>query len=80
MIRLLPSVSGKTFGCSPIDLVKELRQIRAVQIVATSNLPVKSVAEQLGYDHRRVFRRAFRAAFGIPSGNDRAAEQSDRTS
>lgn len=66
----------QTFGRSPMDLVKELRLIRAAQLLATSDTPIKSVAEQIGYESRSYFSRAFRESFGMSPADYRTEQQS----
>ena len=66
-----------TFGRGPMDLVRELRMIQAAQLLASSDTPVKTVAEQVGYDSRSYFSRAFRDAFGLSPADYRMQQQSD---
>lgn len=66
-----------TFGRGPMDLVRELRMIQAAQLLACSDTPVKTVAEQVGYDSRSYFSRAFRDAFGLSPADYRMQQQSD---
>ncbi len=67
----------QSFGRGPMDLVRELRLVQAAQLLATSDTPVKAVAEQVGYDSRSYFSRAFRDAFGLSPADYRLQQQSD---
>ena len=52
------------FGRSPMDFLKELRLQRAAQLLKTSDRPVKSIADQVGFDSRSHFSRSFTDYYG----------------
>jgi AraC-like DNA-binding protein len=52
-------------GESPIEFLKTLRLTRAADLLTRTDLPVKSVAAQVGYSSRSAFSRAFVAHHGI---------------
>lgn len=67
----------KMFGVSPRCLLMRLRMNRAKQLLRTSNLSIKEVAQELGYMRQHEFARAFSRALGKSpskwrSGADRA--------
>ena len=53
-----------TFGRSPIDYLREVRLCRAAKLLATTDMPVKAVAAQVGFTSRTYFSRAFKAFAG----------------
>ena len=61
------------FGRGPIDLVRELRLVRGAQLLVASDAPVKAIAEQVGYESRSYFTRAFSAAYGVSPAAYRAS-------
>jgi len=54
----------QVFGQSPIAFVQKVRLRLAAHLLATTDLPVKLVAQSAGYASRSYFSRAFRAAYG----------------
>ncbi|MCB1885358.1 MAG: helix-turn-helix transcriptional regulator [Geminicoccaceae bacterium] len=48
-----------------MEFLKELRLHRATRLLETTDLPVKAVARNVGYDSRSYFSRAFRARYGV---------------
>jgi hypothetical protein len=55
----------KSFGVSPRGLLVRLRMDRAKELLRTSNLPIKEIAQELGYSQQHEFTRAFRRFAGI---------------
>jgi AraC family transcriptional activator of mtrCDE len=53
------------FGEGPMSLLKQVRLSRAARLLATSDLPTKSVAAEVGYESRSAFSRSFAAHFGL---------------
>lgn len=53
-----------TYGTGPIDLLRLIRLQRAAEILARTDVPVKRVAEMVGYSSRSSFSRAFEVQFG----------------
>lgn len=54
----------KTFGQPPHDFLTNYRLRRAAQLLTTSELPVKNVADKVGYQSRSSFSRAFKTMYG----------------
>jgi transcriptional regulator GlxA family with amidase domain len=52
-----------SLGRSPMDLVKELRLRRAAALLTATDLPIKTIAVQVGYASRSYFTRAFKQQF-----------------
>jgi AraC-like DNA-binding protein len=57
----------------PIEFLKLVRLTRAARLLADSDLPVKTIAAQVGYESRSSFTRAFCAAHGTSPTAFRAA-------
>jgi AraC family transcriptional activator of mtrCDE len=53
-----------SFGRSAMDFLKELRLQRAAQLLQTTRRPIKSIADQVGFDSRSHFSRSFTDFFG----------------
>ncbi len=47
------------FGRSPMDFLKELRLQRAAHLLRTTQRPIKSIADQVGFDSRSHFSKSF---------------------
>jgi AraC-like DNA-binding protein len=63
------SAFRRTFGQSPMSLVKLMRLRRAGEILSTTSLPVAEVAKRVGYSSRSNFSVAFSEFHGMdPSG------------
>jgi len=60
------------FGRSPIDFHRDVRMHRAARLLATTALPVKTVAVRVGYDSRSHFSRTFKTRYGIGPAEYRA--------
>jgi AraC-like DNA-binding protein len=58
----------EAMGMSMQDYVLQARTAAARELLAETNLPLKSVAEQLGYDSVYFFCRQFRQQVGVPPG------------
>ena len=54
----------EAFGRSPMDFLKELRLQRAAQMLKTSDRPIKSIADRVGFDSRSHFSRSFSEYYG----------------
>jgi len=60
---------SRTFGQSPIDFVQKARLRIAARLLRVTDLPMKVIAQSVGYAGPRPFSRAFLAAYGHgPSG------------
>jgi mannose-6-phosphate isomerase-like protein (cupin superfamily) len=67
----------KCFGVSPRGLLVRLRMDRAKELLRTSNLSIKEIAQELGYSQQHEFTRAFsRFAGKSPSEWKYAADRS----
>lgn len=54
------------YGTGPIDMLRTIRLRRAAELLANSQIPVKRVAQMVGYDSRTYFSRAFKDEHGLP--------------
>ncbi len=59
-------------GYAPIDYFKRLRMHQAAQLLDTSSLSIKAIAEQVGYADQLHFSRAFKQINGAPPTQYRA--------
>jgi len=57
-----------TLGIPPKRLLSELRLEQAARLLATSDLPVKTIAARSGYRSRSHFSRAFKLRYGSDPG------------
>lgn len=55
-------------GLTPIDYCRQVRIARAREFVEDGHLPLKGIAEKLGYADVSAFAKAFRRAYGSPPG------------
>jgi AraC-like DNA-binding protein len=55
----------KTFGRTAIDCLKEIRLRRAAHLLTATELPVKTIAFQVGFESRSYFSRSFKALTGL---------------
>lgn len=56
---------SKTFGQTPIDFLQKVRLRHAARLLQVTPLPVKTIAESVGFASRSHFSRAFRQTFGL---------------
>ncbi len=63
-LRRFQSATGQT----PIDYCRQVRIARAREFVEDGHLPLKGIAEKLGYADVSAFAKAFRRAYGTPPG------------
>jgi AraC-like DNA-binding protein len=56
---------SETYGGSPLSLLRELRLKRAEELLAYTDLPIKSIAGRLGYRSRSHFWKLFKDAHGV---------------
>ena len=55
----------KLFGLSPRGLLVRLRMERAKELLRTTNISVKQIAQELGYSKQHEFTRAFHRFSGM---------------
>jgi AraC family transcriptional regulator len=60
------------YGCTPGDLVRLLRVDRASRLLSGSNLPLASIAREVGFSDQSHFSRTFKRATGMTPGAFRA--------
>lgn len=56
---------SRAFQQGPIDFVQKVRLRVAARLLATTDLPLKVVAQSVGYAGPTAFSRAFRTAYGV---------------
>ena len=64
---------SRTLGQGPIDFVQKSRLRVAARLLKVTDLPIKVVAESVGYAGSRPFARAFQAAYGLTPQRFRVA-------
>ena len=65
---------ASAYGSGPIELLRELRMRRAAKLLRDSELPVKRVAQLVGFNSRTAFSRVFEQSSGLsPSDYRRQA-------
>ena len=62
----------EAFGRTAIDCLKEIRLRRAAHLLTSTDLPIKRIAFQVGFESRSYFSRAFKAFSGIDPAGFRA--------
>jgi AraC-like DNA-binding protein len=60
------------FGRTAIDCLKEIRLRRAGHLLTATDLPVKTIAAQVGFESRSYFSRAFKDFTGVDPAGYRA--------
>jgi transcriptional regulator GlxA family with amidase domain len=81
-LPLMASVAGlerRTFlrrfadatGMTPIEYCRAVRMARARELLASGNIPQKTIAQSLGYKDVASFARVFRKITGLPPGEYR---------
>ncbi|WP_299203776.1 AraC family transcriptional regulator [uncultured Tateyamaria sp.] len=63
------------YGSGPMELLRDLRMNRAGQLLRQTDLPVKRVADLVGFASRSAFTRAFEAKTGQAPRDFRASHQ-----
>ena len=64
---------SRAFQQGPIDFVQKVRLRVAARLLATTDVPLKVIAQSVGYAGAAPFSRAFRAAYGADPTTYRAA-------
>lgn len=62
-------------GCGPIDFLIQLRMKRARQLLETTSLNIKEIADKLGYDDPFYFSRVFKSVNGMAPTEYRKVNQ-----
>ncbi|MEH6528250.1 MAG: AraC family transcriptional regulator [Sneathiella sp.] len=65
------------YGKGPMELLRNLRMHRAASLLATSDLPVKRIAELVGFHSRSAFTRKFEGIVGTSPGKYRSQVRGD---
>ncbi len=65
---------ARAFGQSPHGFLVESRLRQAARFLATTELPIKTIAGKIGYKSRSNFSRAFKAMYGIDPAAYRQGE------
>jgi AraC family transcriptional regulator, activator of mtrCDE len=63
---------NEAFGEPPIEFVQRIRLRLGAQLLSTTDLPIKVIANSVGYSSRSYFSSAFRAAYGADPSAFRA--------
>lgn len=72
----LVHVFNRQMGCSPISYLIERRISESKQMLASSNVPIRQISEQLGFSSPSYFSQSFRHATGLsPAKYRRQAQQ-----
>ena len=70
---------SRAFQHGPMDFVQQVRLRTAARLLATTSLPVKVIAQGVGYGGPAALARAFRLSYGIdPIGYRRAGVDDPR--
>ncbi len=64
-------------GLSPIRYLQTFRMTRASQLLATTDLPIATVAFSCGYQEPEAFHKAFKQRMGLSPGRYRAQARTD---
>ena len=64
---------AEAYGSGPMDLLRDLRMSRAGTLLRTTELPVKRIAEIVGFASRSAFTRTFEARTGLSPRQFRAS-------
>jgi len=56
----------KSYGVGPMQLLRDIRLRRSAEILTSTDLPIKRIADMVGYRSRSYFSRAFEEEFGLP--------------
>jgi AraC-like DNA-binding protein len=68
---------ARRFGLTPIEFLRRRRLERAATLLATTDLPIKRVAAEVGYTSRSYFSRAFHHFYGHWPTDHRGAVHRD---
>ncbi|MEP4249281.1 AraC family transcriptional regulator [Tateyamaria sp.] len=64
---------ANAYGSGPMELLRDLRMRRAATLLRDTDLPIKRIAEMVGFTSRSAFSRAFEAKTGQPPRTFRAS-------
>jgi AraC family transcriptional regulator, regulatory protein of adaptative response / methylphosphotriester-DNA alkyltransferase methyltransferase len=71
--RQLQRVFAEVAGMGFRSYLREVRMCHAAELLATTELPVKEIARQVGYRDPNQFAKAFKRAHGVIPSQSRAA-------
>ena len=66
---------AEAYGSGPMELLRDLRMRRAGHLLEKTDLPVKRVADLVGFSSRSAFTRAFEAKTGQSPSDFRTSRQ-----
>lgn len=64
---------SRTFGCTPMTFLRDLRLRRSAQLLAKSKMPIDKIAKRVGFSSRSHFSHLFTARFGVTPASYRSA-------
>lgn len=64
---------SKTFACTPMTFLRDLRLRRSAQLLAKSNMAIDKIAKRVGFSSRSHFSHLFTARFGVTPTDYRSA-------
>lgn len=53
-------------GCGPVQATRQIRVDRAAALLSRTNLRIKAIADQLGFENPFHFSRCFKESYGVP--------------
>ncbi|MEP2784970.1 MAG: AraC family transcriptional regulator [Pseudoruegeria sp.] len=68
---------ANAYGSGPMELLRELRMQRAASLLRTTDLPVKRIAEMVGFASRSAFTRQFETKTGLSPRDYRKSMEVD---
>lgn len=69
----------EAFGMGPMGLLRNLRIKKATNLLSTTDMPVKQIAQKTGFNSRTAFTRAFEHSTGSTPAKFRRSAQTQKT-
>ncbi|MEM7067576.1 MAG: AraC family transcriptional regulator [Pseudomonadota bacterium] len=66
---------GKVYGTGPMELLRDIRMHVAGKLLTETKLPVKRIADQVGFKSRSAFSKGFKAVFSLSPDKFRKVHQ-----